>query len=113
MSINKLIKDTLEPLGLPVRQDVYDGNEDKWITYNYADDRGIEFVDDEPVTDEIEIQIHLFVPFEFNYLSMKRNIRRALIGAGFSYPTVHVFYEDDTDIRHIVFECSIINESEV
>jgi hypothetical protein len=48
-----------------------------------------------------------------SYADMKRSIRRALIGAGFTPPSV-VDASDTADrTRHLVFECEIENEFEM
>ena len=110
MNVNQLITTTLSPLGLPIEQDIYSGNETKWITYSYADERATLHADDAPQIDTAEIQIHLFVPSKFNYFQLKKQIRSLLFGAGFSYATIVTLLEDN--IRHLVFECSVEGKSE-
>ena len=36
-----------------------------YITFNYADDRAVLFGNDEPLIDEVDMQIHLFCPHSF------------------------------------------------
>lgn len=117
MNVNKLIKDTLQPLIpnvntlLPtVSPNVYTGTEKTYITFNYEDDRAIDFADDTPQTDIATIMIHLFTPT--NYMALKKQIRLKLFQAGFSYPSITEFYETDTKLNHIVFQCEIEGQSE-
>lgn len=112
MSINKLILSTLNPFNLPIKQDKYDGTETSYFVWNIADDRGYTSAEDEVLTDLVSIQVHLFVPITYNYLTIKKQIRQALKQSGFSYPQINIFVEDDTNLRHIVFSCEIATESE-
>jgi len=105
MNVNQLIINTLSPLDIPIEPDVYTGDSDKWITFNYADDRGGLFADDGPTCDIVSMQIHLFTPLDFDYLNLKETIRSLLYIAGFSYAKISTIYEDDTKLRHTIFEC--------
>ncbi len=58
------------------------------------------------------MQIHYFLPANKDYLENKKKIRKALLGAGFTYPEVSVLMEPGNKERHIVFECEIENEYE-
>ena len=112
MTVQKLIMDTLSPFGYPVVPDLYEGDEKKYFTFNIADDRGYLFADDVPSTNRITMQIHFFLPMSENYIAKKAEIRKALLDAGFTYPVIEMLTEDDTQVRHIVYECEI-SEREV
>lgn len=112
MNVNKLIINTLSPLGYPVEPITYTGIEKIYITFNYADDRGEVFADDMPIVDVAYMQIHLYVPFETNYMTIKKQIRSKLLAAGFTYPDITTMSENDTKINHIIFECIISGKSE-
>lgn len=112
MTIQKLIMDTLAPFGYPVVPDVYDGGEKKYFTFNISDDRGDLFADDYPSTNRVTMQVHFFLPQSENYITEKAAIRGALLDAGFTYPVIEMLTEDDTGVRHIVYECEI-SEREV
>lgn len=120
MNVNKLILDTLKPLGHPVVFNIYEGEwidgkfvkKDIYITFNYEDERGELFADDEPITDIAYLQIHLFAPINFNFMSLKKQIRSRLFRAGFSYPTITTIYEEETKTNHLVYQCSIEGASE-
>lgn len=113
MNVNKLIIDTLKPLVPDVVPTKYTGTNTTYITFNYEDDRAVEFADDAPIIDVAYTQIHLFCPRTFNFNNLKKQIRSALFKAGFSYPSVTILYEDETEINHIIFQCEIEGEPEV
>ena len=112
MNVNSLIESTLQPLGYPVAFGKYEGNTSPYIVFNYADDRAVSYADDTPQLDVASVQVHLFAPKTFNHMTVKRNIRARLHAVGFSYPAVSTFYEDDTNLFHLVFECEIFTNSE-
>lgn len=112
MNVNKLIIDTLTPLVTDVVPTKYNGTATTYITFNYEDDRAVEFADDTPITDVAYLQIHLWCPRTYNFYSKKAQIRKALFKAGFSYPQITTLYEDDTEINHIIFQCEIEGQSE-
>ena len=112
MNVNGLISNALKSLGHPVYPDKYTGTAETYIIFNYEDDRGEVFADDEPEIDKAYLQIHLFCPGNFNYMTLKKQIRSKLFRAGFSYPSITSLYEKDTDKNHIIFQCEIEGESE-
>ncbi|MEL7568952.1 MAG: hypothetical protein AAGU14_00145 [Eubacteriaceae bacterium] len=113
MNVNKLIDDTLSPLGYPVDYISYAGSADRYFTYNYADDRAELYADNEPINDVAYMQIHFFSPKTFNHMQVKKQVRKSLYNAGFSYPRISSFYEDDTGMNHLVFECEIEGISDI
>lgn len=112
MNVNPIIINALKSEGLPVVPGIYTGTADKYYTFNYEDDRGEIFADDTPQIDVVSIQVHLFVPLEFNYISIKKRTRSRLFGAGFSYPSITERDETDTKKKHIIFKCEIDGQSE-
>ncbi|MDF2537411.1 MAG: hypothetical protein K0S76_432 [Herbinix sp.] len=112
MNVNPIIKSVLEPEGLPVVPGIYTGTSDKYYTFNYEDDRAIVYANDTPQIDVASIQVHLFVPIDFNYIALKKRTRSRLFGAGFSYPVITEQDEKDTKKKHIIFQCEIDGQSE-
>lgn len=112
MTVNQKIREALAPFGCPVKPDLYTGNEARWFTFNEADNRAALHANNSPRGDRVAMQIHFFLPLEENYLSERRRIRRALLNAGFTYPFITMLTEDDTRIRHIIFECEILEREE-
>lgn len=112
MSVNSLIIKTLSPFGYPVEPDLYTGTERRYFTFNYADERGRNFGDNEPGCIISYMQIHFFLPVSENYLKIKNQIREALFKAGFTYPSISMLLVTESKIRHIIFECQIAEERE-
>jgi hypothetical protein len=110
MDVNKLIIESLSPLGYPVEFITYTGKDKTYITFNCTDDRGEIFVDNKPIIDTVSMQIHLFIPNKVNYMKLKKQIRTKLINAGFTYPEITILADDD--INHLVFECEYSGISE-
>lgn len=110
MTVNEKIIQCLKPLRLPVVPDIYEGTEEEYITFNYADNRGTAFGDDEPIRITNYMQIHLFLPLDVNYLKKQKEIRNSLFTAGFTFPEITVMVDKGEKIRHIIFECNIEEE---
>lgn len=112
--MNKRITDIVRPYS----ENVYRGvNTDEDVKYNYfvwnyADDRGGNYADDKPQTEEIAVQVHWYVKKDFNFEKQKRELRKSFLAAGFTYPSVTELYENETGLRHIIFETEISVEME-
>lgn len=113
MTVNEKIKNALEAFGLPVTTDFYGKGLDEYFTFNYADDRVADFGDDSPLHVVAYMQIHYFSPMGKDYLCMKKQVRKALFDAGFTYPSVTDATIVENGIRHLIFECEIENENEL
>lgn len=100
----------IEPFGFPHAPDIYKGKEDKWFTYNYADDYGTDHADDTPQEVIASVQVHLFIPSDDNFIGLKNKVRRALFRQGFTFPEIAVMTEDNGKLRHIIFECDTEEE---
>ncbi len=100
----------IEPFGFPYAPDIYEGSEESFFVYNYADERAVLYADDSPKVVVASVQVHLYLPAEDNFISLKNKVRNALHKQGFTYPEVTVLREDKK--RHIVFECDIEEELE-
>ncbi len=113
MTVNEKIIQALAPLGIHIEADFYGNGETEYITFNYADDRAGDFGDNKPLHVVAYMQIHYFAPMDKDYLQIKKQIRKALFSAGFTYPDVTDATVLDERIRHLVFECNIENENEL
>nr|DAG42183.1 MAG TPA: Protein of unknown function (DUF806) [Caudoviricetes sp.] len=113
MTVNQKIINALQFIRIPVTADFFGGGKEEYVTFNYVTDKGVVFADNEPTEDVVTLQIHYFLPSEKNYLDNKRKIRKALLGAGCTYPDVTVLMEPDNKTRHVAFECEIENEYEL
>jgi hypothetical protein len=102
MNVNSMIKNALSSLNMPVYANVYDGNKEEYITFNYADERPALRADDTDLYDETVIQVHYFT--KENPQANKKTIRRLLREAGFNVINTVDLYETDTKYHHIVVE---------
>ena len=114
MTTNQKIIGALKPFNRPVMPHLYDEEEEKrekeYFTFNYADDRAVEFADDAPTHTVHYMQIHLFLPLDVNNLKLKKEVRNALFQAGFTYPAITM--QPENNKMHIIFECEIEEERE-
>jgi len=95
MNINsKLINILKTATSLPVAQDMYDGTEDKFITFTYQAERPEAFGDNKPIADTVYLQIQLWTPKKYNYLTMKDTIRDALENNDFIVTSMRSFLGD-------------------
>ena len=109
MSVNERIITALEPLGYPVVPDLYTGEETTYLTFNYSG-HGALFADDVPCYEVHMVQVHFLVPYGVNTVATRRDIRRRLFAAGFTWPTetdAGNEYRSEHTGQHIVFECEI------
>ena len=101
---------------MPVVPNHYSGTEKRYIEFDLYDDQGILYSDNAPGCDILTVQVHLFLPLEENYFSIKKQIRDALFDAGFSYADITEITEPEATtqypkgIRHLTFEMETINE---
>lgn len=100
----------IKPFGFPYAPDIYEGSEERFFVYNYADERAVFYADDAPAAVKASMQIHLYLPEEDNFIALKNRVRSALHQQGFTYPKVTVLREAKK--RHMVFECDIEEELE-
>lgn len=105
MSALEAIRMALSSYAYPKVPQRYEGKEKKYFTYNYAADHGRDFGDDEPGCNEVTVQVHFFLPLKENFQKEKNRIRYLMYTSGFTWPEVTVLEEDDTQMRHIIFEC--------
>lgn len=113
MTVNGKIIQALNSFGVKVTPDFSGGGEDEYFTFNYTDDRAVYYGDNDPLCVVAYIQIHYFCPVKKDYLRLKKEVRNALMNAGFSYPAVTDVTSAGDEERHLVFECSIENEYEL
>ena len=99
----------IKPFGFPHAPDIYEGSEEHFFVYNYADEMADFYADNAPAAVRASVQVHLYVPAEENFIELKNKVRRAL-QQGFTYPEVTVLREAKK--RHLVFECDIEEELE-
>lgn len=109
MNINKLIIDTLRPLGLDVRYRVYSGSSPTYITFFEVNNFNEDYSENTNETEVHSLQIDLWSKNDITEL--KKNIKSALKGT-FEDVTYTDLYEEDTKTFHIAFRCYFYEEKE-
>lgn len=94
MDLNELLVDLLSTTGLPVKQDEYDGEEDKYIIFVYEDETPALSADNGVTDDTAYLQIQLITPKKFDYFDLKKKIRNLLEGADFCVTSIRSFLGD-------------------
>lgn len=98
MSINKLIIDTLQPLGVQCEFETYNGEADPYITFFCYNEQGEKFADDEEIETGFYMQIDIWS--KGNIEQLKVDVITLLKEAGFKRKTAQDLYESDTQIYH-------------
>ncbi|MBN3405736.1 hypothetical protein CF088_10640 [Clostridium botulinum] len=113
MSINKLIIDTLNSLGVPTRFQTYEGKEETYITFFCYNEQGERFADDTEIATGLYMQVDIWS--KGNIEKLKEDTVKLLKANGFVKRTIHDGpYEPDTGIFHKVlrFFYYVKNEEE-
>lgn len=112
MSALENIVEAIKNFGWPYEPNIYEGKRrDRWFTYNYADDRGAVFADDEPTERHVSMQVHLYLPARENFTRIREQVRESLYSHGAeTYPAVTDLGIDAIGKRHLVFEFDAIEE---
>lgn len=109
MSVNSVIKTVLADVASVIEPDIYTGTETEYITFNYFS-TGENFADDEPKNELYQVQVHYCCPADTNSLTKRGQIKRRLLAADFTWPTVTD--ATDEDGQHWIFECEYLMEAE-
>lgn len=108
MNLNEFLTKLLSSTGLPVEQDEYDGNQKKYIIFTYEDEKPEAHGDNSVTADTAYLQIQLITPKDFNYFTLKEQIRNLLEGADFSVTSIRSFlgdiYQGTEKTRQTVFQ---------
>lgn len=110
MSLNKLIIDTLKPIGIPVALLTYTGTATTYITFFKYNEIGEVFAEDTEQETRHSIQIDVWS--KGNYVDVVKQVKKLLKEQGFSRVTAHELYEDDTKIFHKVIRFYYDDQSE-
>ena len=108
MNLNELLKKLLSATGLPVEQDEYDGDDEKYIIFIYEDEKPEAYGDNKVTADTVYLQLQLITPKKLNYFSLKKKIRNLLEAADFSVKSIHSFlgdiYQGTEKVRQTIFQ---------
>lgn len=105
MTAGAAVMAALRQFGIPCVPDLYDGENESYFTYNYADEAPADYGDNAPSCAVASVQVHLFLPLWENPGRMKREVRAALAHAGFTCPSVTAFADPGGKKKHLIFEC--------
>lgn len=106
--MNKLIIDTLKPLGIPVSFQVYKGTATTYITFFEYNERPGLNADDKELQTNVYYQIDVWS--KADYTSLVANAKRLLNEVGFSRINEFEQYEEDTGIYHRIIRIMNIKE---
>ena len=109
MTVNERIKAALDPIGLPVKPDRYKGEAESYLIFQYST-VGDGYADDAPGFERCLIQVHYLCPAGVNSLAIRKQVKRSLFQAGFSWPEEvnagdGAMQKNDENKQHYVFEC--------
>lgn len=97
--MNKLIKDTLKSLNVPVSFQVYKGSKTPYITFFSYNDKGELYADDTEVISGYYFQLDIFS--KSNYKELVKNVEKLMKNAGFiKKASGPEGYEKETDLYH-------------
>lgn len=108
MSINEKIKEAVEPIVPVCVPDSYDGEEEIYTTFNFTS-VPIGFGDGKPRCLRCMIQMHAFFPEGYASLQIRKNLARAILAAGFTYPSEENASDDVG--QHYVLEFEGLGEA--
>lgn len=111
MNVNPLITALKGKTGIEVVPDYYEGAADKWIAFTYEDERPAQKGDNAVTWDIAYIQVSLFTPGKFNYMSLKETIKTYLESIGIVTNVQSWTYKDKEQmIRQTTFNVEIEKE---
>lgn len=98
MSINKIIRDALLPLGVPVMYMTYTGTETTYITFFRYNEKGALLADDEEQTTRHSVQVDIWG--KGNIENLSEQVKKTLQAIGFIRHSFFENYEKDTKTYH-------------
>lgn len=111
MSLNKLIMDTLTPLGVPVQFMRYDSTADTYIVFLEYNQAPWLSADDEEKWTKHFFQVDLFS--SGNYLTLVKKIKKEMKQAGFGRMFESETYDDDMKKFRKILRFSYISKGAV
>lgn len=98
MSINKIIRDALLPLGVPVMYMVYTGTEQTYITFFRYNERGAILADDSEQVTRHSVQVDVWGKGDIE--SLAEQVKTKLQAIGFIRHSYFEDFEKDTKTYH-------------
>jgi len=85
MTLNERLIAALVPMGLPVSPDIYSGDAQEYITFNF-DLIPFRFADNVPQMYRALVQVHYYCPMALDSVQRRENMKVNLVRAGFGWP---------------------------
>ena len=111
MSVGALIVSAVSDLA-PCKARIYTGREKRYFVYDITDDRGDDWGDDSPEHTHYWVRLKFYYPQGENQNSIKKEVRRRLKRAGFSYAQISEVSFPEDGIDGIEWTCDFTEESE-
>ena len=108
MSTAERLRAALAPLGLPCYQNEYTEHDPVYFVFNISTIPA-DYADDAPAHERHLIQLHLYAPKSLNTSNLQAQVKQALFGALFLYPSTE--NASDNDAQHLVFETETVQEA--
>ena len=114
MNVNPLIlelKNQTGMSGIPVVPDLYTGTAKTYVTFTYEDERPELFGNDKVLSDTAYMQINLYNPASYNYMTLKDVIKTYLESIGIVTSVLsRVYNEQNEAVRQTTFTATITKE---
>ena len=108
MTVDERSKTALSTYVSEIQPNIYKGTSLEYIVYNYHE-YGDCYAESAPGEYRCMVQVHWYLPHGVNPNTKKKQIRNALIAAGFAYrSTVNA---SDKDSQHYTFECVAVEKA--
>jgi len=107
VNINKLIKDTITPLSVPVSFQVYSGTASTYITYFSYNEQGEEYAENQEIATGFYVQVDIWS--KSDYLTLADQVKSVMTAAGFKRTSAQDLYESDTKIFHKAMRFSYVD----
>ena len=106
MTVNEALRAAVLPIVPICEPDSYPGDSNEYCTFDYTEVPD-SFGDDMPQAIRYLVSLHWYLPAGVNPIAKKKKIRKALMAADFSAPTITNASDDDG--QHYVFECEYLD----
>ncbi|KMY59955.1 hypothetical protein L0P96_08465 [Anoxybacillus flavithermus] len=106
MSLNKMIIDTLKPLGVPVAFQTYEGKEKTYITFFEYNQFSALNADDEEQQTAHFFQIDIWS--KTDYTDLAKQVKERMIAAGFRRTSEVDLFEQETKTYHKAIRFSYV-----
>lgn len=100
MNVNKTLMGLKDVTGFPVYPDLYEGKEDKYITFTYEDERAALYADDEEIHTEVTVEVNMFTPADYNYFTAKDAVKAYLVANGFQVESIRTWLATEEKGTH-------------